>query len=710
MLALALGGTLVVASPANARTTLSVTNPSDANTPGTLRYALSNLIPGDVNVIRFLIPGGTITAATPLPTITESVVITGLGESVLTIDSPLGTVFTILGGTPNIDVTITDLSITSSAAGACGVDATNANLTVSNFTASDFDCNGISVTDGSLTATDVTVENDGTGIAFQGGVAANTLSLTRVHAGGAAFKGVSAVVTGSTATVTDVDADDSQFFGFYLAATDGATASISGVRADRSGAIGITVLTDGGATATIDDSSSEDGVGQGIDLQATDHSSLTASSLNSTNSGSSGLWLSATDSAALTVQSSLVHDTVDNSGIWVDRVDNAVLTVDSTQVLNNTSSFGGGVFVREATGGATVNFSALTVTGNHATLDPNGDGGGIDINALAGDGTALTLSDSTISNNTSADYGGGLYLLNIGGGVTSTAKVVIERTTFDGNHASGYGAGIAINEPARETTGQPTVLIDSSTVSNNVTPAGGGGIHITKHSGTDIAVVKILNSTIAANDAQASGGVDVSGPNLPRPPRPGLPVPPFLPLLTTIISHSTIAGNSAHTSGGVAATAQSLEIDNSIVTGSTSNNGQTPNDLDIEAGGSFIATYSLIQNPDNGVIVPTANGNRTGVDARLAPLANNGGSTKTMLIAPDSPAYNAGDPAFAAPPTLDQRGQARVFQRVDIGAVEWHPALALTGGAPRPEVPLWGMLFLFVGLALVAASRIRQPA
>ncbi len=39
-----------------------------------------------------------------------------------------------------------------------------------------------------------------------------------------------------------------------------------------------------------------------------------------------------------------------------------------------------------------------------------------------------------------------------------------------------------------------------------------------------------------------------------------------------------------------------------------------------------------------------------------------------MLIAPGSPAYNAGNPAFAGPPTTDQRGQARVYQRIDIEA------------------------------------------
>ena len=706
MLALALGGVLVVAAPASAAT-ITVTDPGDTNTPGTLRYALSNLTPGALNTITFLIPGHTITAATALPTITESVIITGPGQSALTINSTWGTVFTIAGGSPNIDVTISDLTITSPVTGACGIGADHANLTLTNVSASHFDCSGVAVNDGSLTATDVTVEHDATGIAFVGTNSAHFLTLSRVHAAGAAFSGVNAVVEGAVATVSNIDADDSAALGFYLAATNSATAMISGVRANRSGAVGVTVLTDVGATATLSDSSSDSGLGQGLDLQATDHSSLAASRLTATNNASSGLWLSVTNLATLTVDTSLSTGTLANSGIWVDQIDNAILTLSRTRVLGNTSNFGGGIFFREVTGAATVNLSALTVAGNTST----DDGGGIDVDHLADDGTSLTISDSTISNNSSVDFGGGLYLRGIGGGVTSTAHVIVQRTTFDGNHAGGYGGAIAINDPAGETSGLPTVLVDSSTLSNNTTPYGGGGIDIRRTSSGAPAVVKILNSTVSSNDAQEGGGVDVSasqsggGPD--GPGGPGGPGAPGPLLLTTVISHSTIVDNSAHTSASVSVNHgdQALQIDDSILARGTSNNGNTPNDLDV--GSSYTVLFSLVQRPSTNLVVSPAGGNIIGLDPQLGPLANNGGPTMTRLIAPGSPAYNAGDPAFSGVGLFDQRGLARVFQVVDMGAVEWQPALAYTGQRPTPEPPLIAFLLLFAGLAMVAFSRLQ---
>jgi len=76
-----------------------------------------------------------------------------------------------------------------------------------------------------------------------------------------------------------------------------------------------------------------------------------------------------------------------------------------------------------------------------------------------------------------------------------------------------------------------------------------------------------------------------------------------------------------------------------------------------------------------------AAGSVNNVDPRLGPLANNGGPTPTMALAPDSPALDAGD--NAACPPLDQRGMPRpTGAACDIGAFEGsnglhHPRLKL---------------------------------
>jgi hypothetical protein len=74
----------------------------------------------------------------------------------------------------------------------------------------------------------------------------------------------------------------------------------------------------------------------------------------------------------------------------------------------------------------------------------------------------------------------------------------------------------------------------------------------------------------------------------------------------------------------------------------------------------------------------------TTINAKLAPLADNGGATRTHALLPGSPAINTGDPAAAmgggSVPLHDQRGAPfiRVYGgRIDLGAIESQPATLL---------------------------------
>jgi hypothetical protein len=69
---------------------------------------------------------------------------------------------------------------------------------------------------------------------------------------------------------------------------------------------------------------------------------------------------------------------------------------------------------------------------------------------------------------------------------------------------------------------------------------------------------------------------------------------------------------------------------------------------------------------------PTAEtADRNRFAAKQTPRRLNGGPTPTLLPLPISPVIDAGDPAFAPPPTEDQRGLPRVINvTIDIGAVE----------------------------------------
>jgi predicted outer membrane repeat protein len=714
-LALGLGGALVVAAPAQAAA-LTVTSAVDDGLPGSLSYELGQLDPGVVNTIDITV-GGIITGpAAGFPTIFDDVVITSsattrpvllmnAGGGSLSVsgakltmtgidivsDTPAsGQGLSVLNGSAELnDVSIRDFSLNLfyvDNSGGYTLDLTDVDLG-GTVVAPSFIGVAVEDHDGGISFTRVAVSNtDSAGIVFD--VRSGDLDLDTVSAedgAGITLQGSAATVTAAHVTV----ARTSDGFGAYL---DGGTLDLSDLTAVTTGDLGATIEAINGAIVTVTNADISASADSGISLGATD-STLTATGITSYGNGL------------------LPGCGCGGSGSGIELyADNSTVTLTGANAHDNDATFGGGIYVGEVDNASGVTISGATVAGNTAS----DDGGGIYVTGVQNDGSSLTIRDTVVSANTSIDFGGGIYLFDIGAGVTSTATVTIVRTTVDGNTGGGYGGGIAIDDPAAETTGQPTVLIDSSTLSNNTTPYGGGGIHIRRTSTGDPAVVKILNTTISDNDAQQGGGVDVAassypvgggGPGGPGGPGGGTPGPS---LLTTVIIHSTIVANSAHTSATVAVNQgdQTLDLDNSILAGGTSNNGSAVDDLDV--GAPFTLRYSLVQAPRAGVIIPTGVGNITGVDPKLGPLALNGGTTKTHLVSPGSPAYNAGDPSFTGAGLFDQRGLARVYQIVDMGAVEWQPALAHTGSAAlTPETPLIGLLLLLAGLAMVAFSRLQ---
>jgi hypothetical protein len=129
---------------------------------------------------------------------------------------------------------------------------------------------------------------------------------------------------------------------------------------------------------------------------------------------------------------------------------------------------------------------------------------------------------------------------------------------------------------------------------------------------------------------------------------------------TRAITNSTISGNqdAENRGGGIYGISDTLT--NTIVAG----NGGS------DVVGVIYANFSLIGNTAGAAI--SGSNNALNVSADLAPLGDYGGPTQTMALLPGSPAINAGDPNFAAPPVTDQRGQPRVIDgRIDIGAFEF---------------------------------------
>lgn len=207
----------------------------------------------------------------------------------------------------------------------------------------------------------------------------------------------------------------------------------------------------------------------------------------------------------------------------------------------------------------------------------------------------------------------------IGGAINNQGKMLIENCTFSENTAFDFGGAIA---NGLQTTQISEVQIINCTISGNNAPFGGG---IFNHS-----VLSLEHSTITRNVCRSGGsGIDSH------------------PDATTKVSNSIISGN----------------FSDGFIGDVDAFNSQTA----FQSEG-----FNLI---GNGTAAPLFNNHdKVGfADPKLAPLADNGGPTPTHALLSVSPAVNAGNPNFVAPPDFDQRGPGFprvVDNRVDIGAYE----------------------------------------
>ena len=201
----------------------------------------------------------------------------------------------------------------------------------------------------------------------------------------------------------------------------------------------------------------------------------------------------------------------------------------------------------------------------------------------------------------------------------------------DGRSSSGAGV---FNEG--------TLIIDHTLLANNEATADGGGLGITITSNQST----IVNSTISGNVARRGGGLFANR--------------------TVIIRNSTIAENTAGDGGGIVFVDGALDVRNSIVANNVDNdptNSATPN-CGVSLGKVPVLTGTNLSNDDScgtgsAVLI---------TDPALAPLASNGGPTKTYALRIGSQAIDGGTLCSEA---TDQRYVARA-QGVtcDIGAFE----------------------------------------
>ncbi|MEH2165259.1 MAG: Calx-beta domain-containing protein [Nostoc sp.] len=310
------------------------------------------------------------------------------------------------------------------------------------------------------------------------------------------------------------------------------------------------------------------------------------------------------------------------SGNNTSRVFNATasLSIDGLKITGGNAANGGGIY---STSSVTVSNS--TFSGNTASTS----GGGIYSSS------SVTVTDSTLSGNTANTNGGGIYsssatvtdssifgnIANLGGGIYSTNATVSNSTLF-GNTANSNGGGIFINGSNGSFT------ISNSTISSNTAKTNGGGIYSTSNT-------TVSNSTIFGNTADSDNNTQGDGGGIYKSGG------------TASISNSIIAGNIDPGNQGADVFGNNF-------------NGNAYNLIGKIAGKSSgtLGMGTDIINPNPG----------------LKPLGDYGGSTQTHALYFNSPARNAGDPAYSGGLTTDQRGTDfnRIESgRLDIGAFEY---------------------------------------
>lgn len=260
-----------------------------------------------------------------------------------------------------------------------------------------------------------------------------------------------------------------------------------------------------------------------------------------------------------------------------------------------------------------------------------GDAGGILTRA-----GVLLLRRVVMQNNQAFSTAGALY---------NAGLATLEDCTFEGNTVVSRGGAVVNNA-----TG--IMGVERTTFSNNRSTLGGALIN----SGS----VTLWNSTVSGNEGSGgTGGLINTGSG-------------SMTLVNVTVTGNRCGEEESGRAGGISNNGGTLELSNTLVAGNVNTAGGAADC----AGPLLSRGYNLIQSRGADC---TLTGDLSGViggDPLLAPLAFNGGPTRTHLLGVRSPARDAGNPAtpgstdIACRPT-DQRGVTRpVGARCDLGATE----------------------------------------
>jgi CSLREA domain-containing protein len=243
-----------------------------------------------------------------------------------------------------------------------------------------------------------------------------------------------------------------------------------------------------------------------------------------------------------------------------------------------------------------------------ATIDASG------IAVLGSDSRVLDLAAGAVGSTISGLTLTGGAPTGPGGALRAAADATIRNTTVAGNQTGNIGGGVFASGG--------TLTLENVTISGNSTLSHGGGV------ATNGATIELRSATVTGNtaDDDANGAGDGGG-----------------------LSASNVG---------------TITIRNTIVSGNTDTGGQAP-DCDQTGGGVLQTLGSNMIGTTVGCDAPAPGPLDTqDIKAKLGPLADNGGSTRTHAVLAGSLAIGRGSGC----PTTDQRGAPR--PKCDVGAYQ----------------------------------------
>ena len=344
-----------------------------------------------------------------LPTITNTITITGPGQSLLTVDgNNANRVFVADTGS---ELTLEDLTIAhGNATGpGGGVDVIQGPLTVSNST---FIGN--------------TASTRGGGIYFNGG---GTLTVTNTTflSNTSSSSGGGIGMRSGTASLTDcIFSDNTATYGGAIYNWDTTTvtsSTFSNNSTTSNGGGGIynqgTLLTVTGSTFTGNTAPFGGGIAT-IDYATTVSNSIFSGNTALLSTGGGGIYAQGSRTTLAVVNSTFDGNTASTAHGGGLSINGDVLTASvtgSTFSGNSASDYGGGI-----ASAAPLTITNSTFSGNSAV----NTGGGIDVRG----GTTTTVNNSTISGNSAGSNGGGIYA---NGGTLTLNNDIIANSTSGGD-------------------------------------------------------------------------------------------------------------------------------------------------------------------------------------------------------------------------------------------------------------------------------------